>query len=502
LTPAQLRSQLSTQFQILCFTDLSTILISPSQGFKIFHDQYKEVFENNERIVFYVNGHVGPKTLAFLHHASDVFDISRCFVMVCCPSHDHVEQHNDLEFMTVDIESPIFKDDSVISVNTLCVMPHFNLEYANNGQIKACCFIKDVLRDQNDTTPVQQIFHADKISNLRHRLMQGQRPPECNICWEQENKGLQSLRQWRNKYHKKEFLTDLLDKPKIKSVSVRASTICNFKCRICTYESSSSWAEEELAHETDPLKKAKVLQSIKQNKWFDNDTHNPDEVINLCEDLDFIDVYGGEPLLLKQFKRMLEASINTGSCARQRLHFNTNASLFPTDLILLMHKFKEVDICCSIDDIGTRFETERGGSWAGIEQNIDNFLSLDRKIFKVSCLVTVSNLNLLYLDELLQWANRKQLPLVFNILNQPKYLRYDRVSDQVRTLAIKKYQDHDNETLRSLSRDLEQTTAVDTTEWLRQMHKLDLRRGQNIMISHPELAQGMGYSSSLTVDFS
>jgi len=360
----------------------------------------------------------------------------------------------------------------------------------NSGEPKICCFNSDTTIGQS----VSGYFHSAKIVELRKQLLEGQYPESCNICWKIESDGSESLRQWRNKTHKEEFFTNYLDHPTLKSLAIRPSTVCNFKCRSCSPAASSLWAQEKLKYETDPSKKQTLLKIITDGQWFDTPKYK--EIIDIWPDLEFVDIYGGEPLMIKQFKQLLEVSIKSGASKKQRLHFNTNGSLFPVDLIELMHQFQEVTISLSIDDIEKRFEIIRGGIWKEIDHNVDQFLSCDHNIFKVSALVTVSNLNILYLDELISWAEHKNLLLTFNILNTPGYLAYNHVTQTVKELIIKKYQNHPDSRLKSIVDNVAKTQPIDGTEWVAQMVQLDLRRGQNMLISHYDLASGMGYTNS------
>lgn len=493
MTAHELEILLHAKYKVLDFVDLSLISQQPSLGFKVFKNQFKPAFESRDRIVFFANGHVGARTLKYLQYAADVFDISRCFVLVCCSSHDTVSGSDDIEFFETKVDGNSFDDSSIISVDSFCVMPHMSVEFFNNGSIKTCCFIQDTLKESNDSRPVTELFYSDKMNQLRNSLLAGEKPASCQACWTNESKNLGSLRQWRNKSHRNEFLTDLIDHPKIRSCSLRVSTVCNFKCRICNYNSSSQWAEELLKYETDSYTLEKVKQSIKRNKWFDRDQTTVEEIKEICEDLDFIDIYGGEPLLIKQFKTVLEHCVKIGSAPRQRLHFNTNASVFPEETFRLMDHFKETHISLSIDDIGQRFELERGGCWSEVDHNVDRFLALDPDKYKISIQVTVSNLNLLYLDELLDWANTKQLTYTLQALDLPAVYQYTQVSQAVIDLAIKKYLNHENSFLRSLAESLQNTQAVDTSKWIETTQTLDHRREQCIKHSHPELAQAMGY---------
>jgi hypothetical protein len=182
---------------------------------------------------------------------------------------------------------------------------------------------------------------------------------------------------------------------------------------------------------------------------------------------------------------------------KQRLHFNTNGSLFPVELIELMHEFKEVTISLSIDDIGKRFEIIRGGTWAEVDHHVDLFLSCNPEIFKISGQITVSNLNVLYLDELLSWAEDKKLPLTLQMLSSPEYLQYDRVTQTVKNLVVKKYHNHPNQTLQDIAKSIQETVPVDGRKWVAEMTRLDSRRKQNMLSSHFELASGMGYPEFL-----
>jgi len=341
---------------------------------------------------------------------------------------------------------------------------------------------------------VKEYFHSEKMVNLRTQLLAGQYPESCNVCWKIESNGSESLRQWRNKTHKEEFFTNYLDHPSLKSLAIRPSTVCNFKCRSCGAHSSSMWAQEKLKYETDPGKKQNLLKIITDGQWANTSKYK--EIVDVWPGLEFVDIYGGEPLMIKQFKQLLEVSIESGASKKQRLHFNTNGSLFPVDLIELMHQFREVTISLSIDDIKERFEIIRGGIWEEIDRNVDQFLSCDPNIFKVSALVTVSNLNVLYLDELISWAEHKNLPLTFNILVTPSYLAYNHVTQPVKELIIKKYQNHPDQRLKSIVDTVVKTQPIDGNQWVEQMVQLDMRRDQNMLSSHYELASGMGYTNS------
>lgn len=494
MNPLELNHCLDKKFKVLEFIDLAELIADPTVGYRTLKQGHKTCFNSNERFVFYTNSHVGHKTISYLQHAADMFDVSRCFILVCCPSHDPVNNKYDIEFFNTQVNALWFDDAQMISIDSLCALPWFHLEVMNQGHVKACCFSKENLNKSNNIS-LKDSFNSTKMQNLRQSLLKGERPSNCNTCWERESKGLESLRQWRNKSHKEEFFTKLLNNPQLKSLVLRPSTVCNFKCRVCGPKCSSLWAHEQLTYATNTTEKKKLLEVIDDSKWFDNDLESLDDVLKLIPELEFIDLYGGEPLLLKNLKLIIEESIKCGVAHKQRLHFNTNASIFPINLIPIMSNFKEVTISLSIDDIGQRFEVARGGVWQEIENNIDRFLECNPLIFKVSALVTVSNLNLLYLDELIEWADKKKLDLTFNMLHYPEYFRFDKITKETKEIVLQKYKNYPNQFVQTIVADIKQIDPVDCTLWVDQMKMLDNRRNQNLLVSHQMLAESMGYQN-------
>lgn len=495
MSPDHLQKTLQEKFSIISYTDLSLIIQKPSTGYKIFKDLRKPVFAPDERLIFYSNGHVGSNIVAYLSHASNLFDIDKCFILVCAKSHDPALLQEGFDFFFADLESPIVIDEQMISVDTLCPLPWIHACIEQNGDLKTCCWAGDTIKKYNDPGTLQSAFQSEKLQKLREDLRHGKHPKECQACWQLEDKGLISGRQWHIKTHKDIFLTDCLDDPKIKSLEVSPRNICNFKCRICGVENSSQWVAEELAHEQDPIKKQKLYRLSSELNWFDGESQMSRDVIDLIPDLEFIDIFGGEPLIHKEFEQIIKKSVESGASKQQRLHFNTNTSVFPENLINQMQQFKEVTISLSIDNIGTRFEVERGGDWGTIERNVDRFLACDPDIFKISVLTVVSNLNLLYLDDLVSWAEGKNLQVMFQILRRPEHLKYTEITSEVRDLVIKKYQFHHNETLRAIANDMKNIQPIEGTKWVEKMKTLDSRRDQNLLDSHHDLATRMGYRS-------
>lgn len=494
MAPKNLYDELSSRYEVLDFVDLALVCKDPSLGFKVINQYHRDYYSPRQRIVFYTGFCIGEKTLQYLRYAADQFDVSRCFVLVCCANQNIEIKKDDIELLSVSVDSDEFDENKIISVNSLCCMPWFHMEVLNQSGFKVCCYSQHVIKPLQ--SPEDLLLFDKDTQRLREQLLNGEYPENCKVCWERENKGMDSLRQWRNKTHKKEFLTEYINKPQLKSLVLRPTTVCNFKCRICSETASSQIANENLVFAKTKEDKQKTKQIIKESQWFEKNQTLQQQISDLWPRLEFIDIYGGEPLLIKQFKKWIGQSIVTGACKKQRLHFNTNGSLFPEDLVMMMRQFKSVAVSLSIDDIGDRFELARGGKWQEVEQNVKKWLACDPEIFQVSSLTTISNLNVLYLDELIDWANRENLPLTFNMLTHPKYLKFDQISEKLRRLIIDKYQSHQHPTLKAIVEALQTSKPVDEILWIDNMRHYDSIRNQDISISHPDLASAMNYTKS------
>ena len=115
------------------------------------------------------------------------------------------------------------------------------------------------------------------------------------------------------------------------------------------------------------------MQSILQN-----------QINHLLPSITNIDMYGGEPFLIKRFSEILKSAVDRDLAKHIRLHYNSNGSVWPSELINYWPNFKLVDINFSIDAIGDQFNLQRGGSWNDVESNILKIKNLGFNITKSS----------------------------------------------------------------------------------------------------------------------
>lgn len=296
-----------------------------------------------------------------------------------------------------------------------CVLPYYSVEkeFTNPGKNIYCC----------------RLPRNVDIKQVRKSIEKQERSPHCGACWELEDSGLTSERQIHNN-----TLDSLLDLnienielrtqkfgPEHLQIKLATSNLCNGTCVTCNSTLSSAWASLEGRNS--------------QYRSMDFDTNWA-----AIKSLSFV---GGEPFLERKNFKILEALIETGNtdCF---VSVVTNGSITLTESnIQLLKKFSNLNICVSIDGIGNVFEYMRYPlKWAQLQENLRLFRELTNNI-SVSCMI--SNLNILYYTELIDFFKEQKLnyvckhiihPIIFAPSNLPNKIR-----DQIQIRNFKYYKE-------------------------------------------------------------
>ena len=134
---------------------------------------------------------------------------------------------------------------------------------------------------------------------------------------------------------------------------------CNLMCYICGTQNSSKWAA------TVPTLTGieKFKESKGKESWY-----NPDHLaagklhskqlkkVLMNSDLSgvrYLDIVGGEPMYTKMFLWLMTYLNSQVDLKKVDLAFNTNGSIFPTEVILnIFKKFNSVQVKLSLDAVG------------------------------------------------------------------------------------------------------------------------------------------------------
>ncbi len=503
IDPGTLKIQLSNSYDLVCFEDLSTLTVKHSTIYTLFRSVRQDSFENNQRLIFYSSHRPSAKTLEHIQRAAARVDISNWFIKIYCP-HDiqndlvsvnqrHGYDDTSIEWQCCELtETAPISDSAIANYDTMCPAPWIHLDVWHTDDARPCCrYVGSCGSISKEKAP--EIFYNEKFTTLRQQLFQGKQAQGCQSCWHSEQQGTQSYRKMFMDLHGDELNQGWLDDPRIREVSMNPNITCNFKCRICSDGSSSSIAVENIKFETDRYKKIQIKEKLK-SRTIDIDPNNVIAYYRpLYADLKYFHIVGGEPLLMPGIDQLLGDMIDLGHADHIRLGINTNGSHYNPKMIELMSKFYGIEILLSIDDVGPRFEIQRGGIWAEVDSNIRKFAQLkhNNPKFKVQISTTVNIQNVFYLDQLIDYANDVNVDILWTYLDQPELLNIDRMTNAAKKIVYHKHHQSPHLELRAIANRVVNSKGSDGTEFLNETKKLDARRNQNFAICHSEIMAAM-----------
>lgn len=261
---------------------------------------------------------------------------------------------------------------------TRCWLSEHHLAITTEGKVLPCTRYKKrhdapIIHEQK----INDIYNGKWINEIRYNLQQGEKLDACKKCWQQEEAGIPSMRQ----NYEAEWSS------KLKSLEIAFSNHCNFACRHCSSFSSSKWLDDDIML-GNPVPPAKLMQPSLEN--YDN-----------LDDIEFVKMLGGEPLLNKNHSKFLHKLTNIQNVL---LEYTTNGSVFPSaDVLDIWHKAKKVWIEVSLDDINERFEYFRTHS------NFDIVIENCKKFESLQCEKTLgfhivlNALNLPYIYDIIKY---------------------------------------------------------------------------------------------------
>jgi MoaA/NifB/PqqE/SkfB family radical SAM enzyme len=484
---------LEEKFIVKGFADIGELSQSPGAAMTFFHNLYQKEYHADDRIVIYSSQAIPNNVLVHLYQTCNFLDISNWFVLVCSPtdvgdqlknvaitsSEDPVPFQN----LVTNIISSVPIENNYKLPESICAIPWLNIVIDHNGIIHPCCGSNDIL-GHISTDKLTAAFHGPKITEIRQQFLQGERPAGCSNCWDKEDQGLSSIRTFNATRLKKSFLTKYLTQPKIASYDLKFNNTCNFKCRICNPTASSMFAQEN--------SKFKNIQLITQLNWSEDDKFI-DQTNQLLPDITNIDMYGGEPFLIKKFSDILHTAVHQGYAKNIRLHYNSNGSVWPEKFLPYWKNFNHVDINFSIDAIGKRFELQRGGTWQAVEANILRLKNLDLPNMSLSIMPTISIMNIYYINEVLEWAEKHKFPIFVNYVVTPAEFELESLTASAKEIILQKFQNYDWPEMKNILKKIQSINTSDGKKFIETTKWFDQIRQENFADSHPEIAKAMGY---------
>jgi sulfatase maturation enzyme AslB (radical SAM superfamily) len=250
-----------------------------------------------------------------------------------------------------------------------CYIPWVTSYEYNTGNITPCCewtgpyFIKT-----KEHMPLEDRFNHPKNKELQQQLLACDNnnpdalPSGCKQCKELEKAGGKSMRQSVTqtvesaeltssyKWHPEEYKQVWLD--------YRESNLCNFSCKMCGEDLSSTHA--------------KIL-GVYGKKGIIKNPHRLQMYLDRLDEVKFVQFLGGEPVLTDSMYIILKEIRKRNLQHQMDMNITTNGSLLHRDsdsLLELCEGFKSVQIAISIDAMGDQHDYWRQkGTWDIVWKN-------------------------------------------------------------------------------------------------------------------------------------
>ena len=257
-----------------------------------------------------------------------------------------------------------------MSVSIACQAAYHSICINPNGTLQPCCQYKNS-QHPNQTEHRYNTFEqyiADIPTQMQTDAENGVEHAGCIKCYQEEQHGWHSLRQWQNLWYPSEVKQVSVNNP-IYHLELRLGNFCNLKCIMCGPDHSSSIAAERHAYRERFIQiNAPMPQSKMPHYWKEEEFKQFAQTI-LTTHARRVNITGGEPFIIPEVVKFLEM---LGPRANDiRLSFNTNLTEVGDKLLIALQKFKNIDIMISLEGTGAMNDYVRYPSrWTDIESNI------------------------------------------------------------------------------------------------------------------------------------
>ena len=308
---------------------------------------------------------------------------------------------------------------------------------------------EDVINDHTALT------NNKPVQEYRQQMLDGERPRECNYCWTREDQGFTSDRIIKSdkfinlhQLDPAKIVKDLTHAPE--HLDIAFDRTCNFKCSYCGPQNSSLWAEEIDQHgdieglpsfiSRDPIPNREVNPYNDAFwKWWDS---------GLKHSLQHLTITGGEPLLSKEFWKVLDRI----ELEELSMVVMVNTNLCPPDKIFnrFMNRIQDwnphkLRISTSIESVKEKAEYSRFGlDYNKFMHNLNRVLT--ETDIPVEVNLTNNALSFTSLTELVQELTKfkikfgaKRVTLHSNDVTWPAYLNLRILPIELRNFEVIKF---------------------------------------------------------------
>ena len=343
---------------------------------------------------------------------------------------------------------------------TFCPAPWISISTDITGESRPCCRYEHTTEYDSGYTygmpnlkdgTIDEVYNSPKFQELRAAFLRGEKPAECNACWEEEEAGVYSLRRRFNKRVRMYDIDYDLQGHQIPRIfDFKLSNACNYRCRMCNPMTSSS-----IQKEMEEQGEIRIADDM-----IDREIETPEQIayrtstkiLDLSHNQQIffekwlphvreIELTGGEPFFSHENLELIQRIAETPYVSDITLCITTNGSVYNEHLVASLKKFKRVVLVISCDDMGERLEYSRDqSSWDNVISNYHKFNS--HGFGEVKLHSTISNYNVWYQKEFLEYCNEHRIRLSHGFVWGPPHLCVHNINRKLKDIIIDKYKDH------------------------------------------------------------
>jgi hypothetical protein len=262
-----------------------------------------------------------------------------------------------------------------------------------------------------------------------------------------------------------------------------------------------AWIERNVTGRERLANERTLMRYTANEGWWAQPEVMFDEILGEPDRLRYIIFQGGEPLLVKEFERILDVLIANGSAREVTFEIVSNLTTIKDSTLSKLAHLRQILLGASIDGIGPILEYIRYPAvWADIERNLERFAALPNVVISFNTAVQAYNLG--DVVNILSHCDQRGIDVHMHFLVGPAYLNVAVLPPTVRRGAIDrvitylagdKVRPANRSTAEYVVKFLREHLSIQFrdqfTSFVKFTNDMDVSRGQNFRTLYPELIE-------------
>ena len=296
--------------------------------------------------------------------------------------------------------------DAKVDKQVLCHAPFVSLNFERTGRVTVCCYNRQYLLGTYPEQSVREIWTGARARAFRESFLRNEEALGCDLCFQQLGSRNFAGTLMRNF---DAYSTEPAYRPDVDAASPRVleleiSNTCNLECVMC----AGHWSSAIRANR----EKLPPLHSPYDHAFVD-------QLAEFLPSITTAKFLGGEPFLIERYYEIWEriASSNPGA----RLAITTNGTVVPERAKSLLEGLR-ANISVSLDALTPAvYEAIRKNArFDEVMANVEYFLDYTRRRgTQLTLSICPMTYNWRDLPALLDFCERRRLPLYFNTVTRP-----------------------------------------------------------------------------------